>query len=201
MPIIILLCAYLAGSIPSGVWYSKWVHHIDVRELGSGNSGGSNIGRNFGKKAAFIVITIDLLKGWIPTALACHYFAGQQDWLVMGVGIACVIGHAYPLFAHFKGGKIVATSIGVLLGFHFYLAICQVILLVICLYLSSMISLAAMVSYTLTVIYIIMTQAFVYKIGFTAIALFMIYRHRQNIDRILHGNERRLPFGLYRTNK
>lgn len=194
--IAILICAYLAGSIPTGVWYSKLVHKIDVRTLGSGNSGGTNVGRNFGPIAALIVIAVDVLKGWIPMAIAKHHFAGQMDWVVMLVGILAVLGHAYPLFGDFRGGKVVATSIGVMLGYHFSLALIQVFLLVVFLYLSSMVSFAAMTSYLCGVIWIIMKHHLVYGIGFALISMFMMYRHRQNIQRILNGNERRVSWGL-----
>lgn len=196
-----IISAYLAGSIPTGVWYSKLVHKVDVRTLGSGNSGGTNIGRNFGPIAALIVISVDVLKGWIPTLIAKHFFTGQSDWVVILTAIACVLGHAYPLWGNFKGGKIVATSVGVLLGYNFFLAICQVLLLVSFLFLFSMVSLASMLSYTMIVLWIITHEPMTYGLGFTLIALFMVYRHRQNIQRIIQGKERNVSFGLRSSKK
>lgn len=194
--LIFILIAYGVGSIPTGVWYSRFIHRVDVRTLGSGNSGGTNVGRNFGPVAAVVVIAVDVLKGWIPMAIALSWFAGVHDWAVVLTGLACVVGHAYPIWGGFKGGKIVATSFGVLLGFNFWLAIFTAILLLIALYFFSMVSLAAMISYTLGTVIIILTYPFVYGIGFTLMVLFMIYRHRENIDRILHGHERTINFGL-----
>lgn len=195
-PILMIVLAYLAGSIPTGVWYSKLVHKIDVRELGSGNSGGTNVGRNFGGIAAILVIAVDVLKGWIPILIAKHLFP-TIDWAIMLTGIASVLGHAYPLWASFKGGKVVATSIGVMLGFWFPVALIQVALLAGLVFVTSMVSLSAMLSYTIIAIYLFFAlPSKIYGVGFLLIALFMMYRHRSNIERILKGEERRLNFGL-----
>ncbi|MGX7091650.1 glycerol-3-phosphate 1-O-acyltransferase PlsY [Hutsoniella sourekii] len=192
LSIIYILLAYCIGSIPTGVWYSKLIHQTDVRTLGSGNSGGTNIGRNFGRTGAIIVIAIDVLKGWIPLLLAKFLFPGM-DGVIMLTGIACVLGHAYTLWAGFRGGKVVATSIGVLLGFNFFLALAMVLALVILLIITKMVSLSAMVSYGLAAIYIALTYpSLSYKLGFLAIWLFMIYRHRDNVKRILSGTERQV---------
>lgn len=201
MPILFIFLAYLAGSIPSGVWYSKYVHKIDVRELGSGNSGGTNIGRNFGAVAAIVVIAVDVLKGWLPILLAKNFFP-TLDWAIMLTGIASIIGHAYPLWANFRGGKVVATSVGVLLGFWFNIALVQVALLALLVFLTSMVSLSAILSYSIIALYILFsTPSNIYGIGFIFIALFMMYRHRANIQRILKGEERRINFGLYKIKK
>ena len=195
-PILMIVLAYLAGSIPTGVWYSKLVHKIDVRELGSGNSGGTNVGRNFGGIAAILVIAVDVLKGWIPILIAKHLFP-TIDWAIMLTGIASVLGHAYPLWASFRGGKVVATSIGVMLGFWFPVALIQVALLAGLVFVTSMVSLSAMLSYTIIAIYLFFAlPSKIYGVGFLLIALFMMYRHRSNIERILKGEERRLNFGL-----
>lgn len=201
LPLLFIILAYLAGSIPSGVWYSKFVHKIDVRELGSGNSGGTNVGRNFGAVAAILVIAVDVLKGWLPILLTKHFFP-SLEWAIMLTGLASILGHAYPLWASFRGGKIVATSIGVLLGFWFNIALIQVGLLVILVLLTSMVSLSAMLSYTIIAIYIfIKSSSLIYGVGFLLIALFMMYRHRANIDRIIKGEESRLGFGLNKAKK
>lgn len=194
--LLLITAAYLAGSIPTGVWYSRYKHSIDVRELGSGNSGTTNIGRNFGYKAAIFVAAVDVLKGWIPVLVAKALFANEPA-VIMAVGIACIIGHAYPIFAHFKGGKIVATSIGVLLGFQFWVAIGMLVLFVALLFITSTVSLSSMVSYSVTALYLLATQEErIYGIGFLLIACFMIYRHRENITRLLNRTEKRIKFGL-----
>ncbi|WP_124057365.1 glycerol-3-phosphate 1-O-acyltransferase PlsY [Vaginisenegalia massiliensis] len=190
------IVGYLAGSIPTGVWYSTYRHAVDVRELGSHNSGATNIGRNFGKKAAIFVTLVDLLKGAIPFYLAHHLYP-QISLIWMSVALAAVLGHAYPLFADFRGGKVVATSIGILLAYHFTTGLIMVALFGLILWLSSTVSLASMLSYSLTSIgLLIFVNDKVVGIGFVLMALFMCYRHRANIGRLMMGNENRVGFGL-----
>ncbi|MHA3225319.1 glycerol-3-phosphate 1-O-acyltransferase PlsY [Globicatella sulfidifaciens] len=195
MQFIFLLICYLLGSIPTGVWYSKMKHQIDVRELGSGNSGATNIGRNFGFKAAVFVSVIDVLKGLVSMLLA-HYFYPHTDWVIMGAGIAAILGHAYPIFANFRGGKVVATSFAVLAGYNFFIGLSFVLLLLILIYLTSTISLAAITSFSLAALYVLFTQPLIFGLGFVAIAAFMIYRHRTNVVRLMKGEESRINFGL-----
>lgn len=195
MQFIFLFICYLLGSIPTGVWYSKIKHQIDVRELGSGNSGATNIGRNFGFKAAIFVSVIDVLKGLVAMILA-HYFYPNTDWVIMGAGIAAILGHAYPIFANFRGGKVVATSFAVLAGYNFFIGLSFVLLLFLLIYLTSTISLAALTSFSLAALYVLITQPLIFGLGFIAIAAFMIYRHRTNVVRLMKGEESRINFGL-----
>lgn len=195
MQFIFLFICYLLGSIPTGVWYSKIKHQIDVRELGSGNSGATNIGRNFGFKAAIFVSVIDVLKGLVAMILA-HYFYPNTDWVIMGAGLAAILGHAYPIFANFRGGKVVATSFAVLAGYNFFIGLSFVLLLFLLIYLTSTISLAALTSFSLAALYVLITQPLIFGLGFIAIAAFMIYRHRTNVVRLMKGEESRINFGL-----
>ena len=193
---LVVILTYLLGSIPTGVWYSKLRYQEDVRQHGSGNSGATNIGRNYGFASAVIVALIDVAKGWIPV-LSVRLWQPDNAWLFAFVALAALIGHAYPIWAHFKGGKIVATSIGVLLGFHFWIGLTMVLGFALLLYLTSTVSLASMVSYTTTAIFLyISLPTKVYGTTFLVIALFMIYRHRENISRLLKGEEKRINFGL-----
>ncbi|MGO4937114.1 glycerol-3-phosphate 1-O-acyltransferase PlsY [Fundicoccus sp. Sow4_H7] len=199
--IIWILIAYIAGSTPTGVVYSKIFHKIDVRNLGSGNSGATNIGRNFGFRAAVIVSVIDILKGWIPI-LIVRLMYPQEALIIMLVGIATVVGHAYPVFAEFRGGKIVATSFGVLVGFNFSIGLVTALILFALIYITSTISLSAMTSYTLGSLYILFTyDERIYGLGFVFITLFMMYRHRSNIQRLLNKSESRINWGLRNPKK
>ena len=196
IPAVVILGAYAIGSIPTGVWYSKWIHHEDVRSLGSGNSGGTNIGRNYGLKAAIIVIILDALKGLIPIALV-RYFAPDQAYFVMLTGIASILGHAYPLWANFRGGKIVATSIGVLIGFNPWVGLIQVLFFLALLFVTSTVSLSALVSYSaMAIIIAFIANHWTYRVGFILIAAFMCYRHHENIQRLMQGTERRIRWGM-----
>ncbi|HFI0463839.1 TPA: glycerol-3-phosphate 1-O-acyltransferase PlsY [Streptococcus suis] len=200
MQYLYLIFAYLLGSIPTGVWYSRLKHNTDVRHLGSGNSGATNVGRNFGLKAAVLVTVIDVVKGIVAIALAKQLFP-NQDLLIMGAGIAAVIGHAYPIFAGFKGGKIVATSFGVMAGFQLVYGIAFALLLFIFIYLSSTISLSAMAAYFIGALYIFFVEPPLYGYGFLLISLFMCYRHRQNLVRLFKGTESRIGWGLRNPKK
>ena len=113
--ISVLILAYLLGSIPSGLWIGKVFFHINLREHGSGNTGTTNTFRILGKKAGIIVFAIDFLKGTLAVLLPT--FFGIQGISPMVFGLLAVLGHTFPIFAGFKGGKAVATSAGVLLGF------------------------------------------------------------------------------------
>lgn len=196
LPALFIGLAYLAGSFPSGVLYSKYFHKADVRNLGSGNSGATNIGRNFGFKAAAIVTFFDALKGLVPVLISKQLFP-QQDLIIILVAIACILGHAFPIFAGFRGGKIVATSVGVLLAFDFLAALLMIGLFAALLYLTSMVSFAAIVSYTLVALMIVLTYPqWEYRLGFLFMAAFLIYRHRANIQRLLRNEESRINWGL-----
>ena len=109
-----LLLAYLIGSIPSAVWYAKYFHGIDIREHGSGNAGATNSLRVLGKKAGIIVLIFDLIKGLTPVLLS-KYFGFLPEFSFI-VGIVCVVGHIWSVFSQFKGGKGIATSLGVILA-------------------------------------------------------------------------------------
>lgn len=200
-PILYVYISYLIGSFPTGVLYSRMQHNIDVRTLGSGGSGGTNIGRNFGFRAAVIVTVVDILKGFIPVLLAKLWFPNMPI-VIMATALACVIGHAYPIWASFKGGKIVATSIGVMLAFNFWIAIVMLISLGLLILFTSTVSLSAMISMSLASLYIAFAYPELeYKIGFILMALFLLYRHRANIQRLMNGTENRINFGFNKPKK
>lgn len=189
-----LVIAYLLGSIPSGVWIGKLFYGKDIRQYGSGNMGTTNTFRVLGKKAGLIVLLLDMLKG---TLAACQPYLFHVSINVLIIGCAAVLGHVFPLFAHFKGGKAVATSAGILLAYNpgFFLVAWAIFL--ITLYLSSMVSIASMVGMTLITI----LSLFFHDSILTTIALiltiFVFYRHKGNLKRIREGNENLVPFGLY----
>lgn len=200
-PIVWVILAYCVGSFPTGVLYSRSRHNIDVRALGSGGSGGTNVGRNFGFRAAVIVTAVDVLKGLIPVLISKIIFI-NSPLIIMLTALACVIGHAYPIWASFRGGKIVATSIGVLVAFNFWIALGMVTLLGILIFLTSIVSLSAMTSYSIVALYIVFTNPEpIYKVGFVLIALLLLYRHRTNIHRLLKGEESRINWGLNKPKK
>ncbi|MBZ6526426.1 glycerol-3-phosphate 1-O-acyltransferase PlsY [Aerococcaceae bacterium DSM 111021] len=200
-PILWVVLAYCIGSFPTGVLYSRSRHNIDVRSLGSGGSGATNVGRNFGFRAAIVVTAVDVLKGLIPVLIAKNIFSNYPI-IIMLTGLACVIGHAYPVWAGFRGGKIVATSVGVLVAFNIWIALIMVSLLGILIFLTSTVSLSSMTSYSIIALYIAFTNPEpIYKVGFILIALLLIYRHRTNIERIIKHEESRINWGLNKPKK
>src|SRR5690625_3607766 len=145
--IIFILIAYVLGSIPSALIVGKVGYNLDIREHGSGNLGATNAFRILGKKAGIIVTLADILKGTIATLiplLATFFIDVEVNRLI--IGLFAVLGHTYPLFAKFKGGKAVATSGGILLGISPLLFIIMVLSFILTLYFSKYVSLSSMVT-------------------------------------------------------
>ncbi len=203
---VLLLAAYLLGSIPSGVWIGKLFYKKDIRNFGSGNSGTTNTFRVLGKTAGIIVLLMDILKGTLATCLPLLFGIDQINPLWFGV--CAILGHTFPVFAGFKGGKAVATSAGMLLGYNplFFLYSC--VIFVVCLFFTSMVSLSSMIAAVLitlsTVVLpylwpqVLPDHNWLLTAIATGVTLFIFYRHRENIQRIKQGTESRVPFGLNR---
>jgi len=186
--ISVLILAYLLGSIPSGLWIGKIFFHINLREHGSGNTGTTNTFRILGKKAGVIVFTIDFLKGTLAVLLPT--FFGIQGISPMVFGLLAVLGHTFPIFAGFKGGKAVATSAGVLLGFSPILLLILAVYFVASLYLTSMISFSSVTVALLAILSVLLLPLIV-----LALATLIILRHKDNIQRIKEKKENLIPWG------
>lgn len=185
-----ILLAYLLGSIPSALWIGKIFYNTDIRTQGSGNLGATNTFRTLGKKAGIVVTLLDILKGTAATLIPL-YIATDIHPLIFGV--IAVLGHIYPVFAKFKGGKAVATSGGILLGYQWPLFIMAVAVLLIALKITKMVSLSsiilAVVFIIYTTIYGVITGDYLFMIVIYILAIFIIFRHRANISRIRAGTE------------
>ncbi|OJG81847.1 glycerol-3-phosphate acyltransferase [Enterococcus ratti] len=202
--ILLFITAYLLGSIPSGVWIGKLFFKKDIRQHGSGNTGTTNTFRVLGKIAGTIVLFMDILKGTLATCLPLifHVPASNPLWF----GVCAILGHTFPIFAGFKGGKAVATSAGMLLGFNPLFFIYSCIIFVVALFCTSMVSLASMVSAALitlsTIILpyiapsILPDQNWLLTLIAFLVSSFIFYRHKDNIKRIKNHTESRIPFGL-----
>lgn len=184
---IIIVLAYLLGSIPSGLIIGKVFHGVDIREHGSGNLGGTNSFRVLGKKAGLVVTIADILKGTIAVSLPLIF--GSEDMHKLIPGVFAVIGHMYPIFAGFKGGKAVATSGGVLLGYAFPMFIIMLIVFFACLYFTKYVSLSSMLAAIVAVIYSLIVWDPALIIVVLIMSTFVIYRHRANIKRIINKTE------------
>ncbi|MBY0120513.1 glycerol-3-phosphate 1-O-acyltransferase PlsY [Bacillus sp. S/N-304-OC-R1] len=188
---IIFVLAYLLGSIPSGLIVGKLFYGVDIREHGSGNLGGTNTFRTLGVKAGLAVTIADILKGTLAVYLPILF--GAEIHLLIA-GIFAVIGHMYPIFAGFKGGKAVATSGGILLGYAPLMFIIMILVFFLCLYLTKYVSLSSMLAAIVAVIYSIITQDTPLIIVVCLLAFFVIYRHRANIKRILNKTEPKIKW-------
>lgn len=198
-----ILIAYVLGSIPTGLWIGQKFYKINLREHGSGNTGTTNTFRILGKKAGIVTLAVDILKGTLATLLPI--WLGLGGSLPLFIGFFAVLGHTYPIFAQFKGGKAVATSAGALLGFapHFFIFLLGVFLIV--LYFFSMISLASVTAAVVAIIGVLTFPAMGflidrYDLVFTllvlAIAGIILYRHQDNLKRIKAKTENLVPWGL-----
>ncbi|PKR78734.1 glycerol-3-phosphate acyltransferase [Halalkalibacillus sediminis] len=189
--LIFAIIAYLIGSTPSALIIGKTFYQIDIREHGSGNLGGTNTFRVLGIKAGIIVSLMDIIKGVIPVLLAISFAPSTHPLII---GIFAVIGHTYPIFAKFKGGKAVATSGGVILAvnpFVFFIALAAFFLF---LKLFKYVSLASI----LTAITAVISSIAFQEVGLTIItvllASFVIYRHTDNIKRIKNKTEPKITW-------
>lgn len=176
----------MIGSIPSGLIVGKLAKGIDIREHGSGNLGATNAFRTLGVKAGSVVIAGDILKGTLATALP---FLMHVDIHPLLAGVFAVLYHVFPIFAKFKGGKAVATSGGVLLFYAPLLFITMVAVFFIFLYLTKFVSLSSMLTGIYTVIYSFFVHDTYLLIVVTLLTIFVIYRHRANIKRIINKTE------------
>ncbi|WP_066174787.1 glycerol-3-phosphate 1-O-acyltransferase PlsY [Bacillus marinisedimentorum] len=189
---LIIAAAYLLGSIPFGLIIGKVGYGIDIREHGSGNLGGTNTFRTLGKKAGLIVTTGDILKGTLAASLPVLFSVDIHPLLA---GVMAVIGHMYPVFANFRGGKAVATSGGVLLFAAPLMFVLLLAVFFIGLYLTKFVSLSSIIVGITAVLYsLFVSDDRVLLIGTSVLCLFVIYRHRTNIKRIMNKTEPKITW-------
>lgn len=207
--IILFFSAYLLGSIPSGVWVGKIFFKKDIRQFGSGNSGTTNTYRVLGKKAGTVVLFMDICKGTLATLLPTLF--GITNINPLWFGVAAILGHTFPIFARFKGGKAVATSAGMLLGYQPLFFLYSLAIFLIGLFFTSMVSLTSMIAavlITLSTIFlpliapnILPQQDWLLTMIAIGVTIFIFYRHKDNIARIKNGTENKVPFGLNKYKK
>ena len=198
--IIGALVSYLLGSIPSGLWIGQTFFQKDIREFGSGNLGSTNAFRVLGPKAGSVVLFCDVFKGSLATILAMTIFK-QPSISPLWIASFAVIGHTFPLFASFKGGKAVATFAGMILAYQPLLLLYGLIIFLVLLAITRMVSLTAMVTISIGVLLSLLFNDWVLTAFALAIDIFIIYRHRANIQRILNGTENKVPMPWDKKNK
>lgn len=205
--IIFIVIAYLIGSIPTAVWVGRYFYGIDVREYGSGNAGATNTFRVLGKKAGIPVLLIDILKGFLAVKLAYFledgiYTEKQLVNLSLVLGIAALIGHIFPVYVGFRGGKGIATLLGLMLAVHFQAAMCALGVFMLVFIISKYVSLSsitAAVSFPFIVIigFKITTPSLVIFSMF--ISVLVLVTHQKNIERLLRREESKAKIKLVKT--
>ena len=199
LEVILILAAYLIGSIPSAVWVGKLFYGIDVREFGSGNAGATNTFRVLGKKAGVPVLLMDVVKGVLAVCLA-HFsdFTSHSTPLInyqIAIGIAAVLGHIFPLFAGFRGGKGVATLLGVALAIQPQGAAMALVVFLFVLFAFRYVSLASMcagLSFPFIVLVILHNSPVSLILFSFMVAALLIITHKKNIQRLLKKQEPKL---------
>lgn len=189
--VIFGLIAYLLGSIPSALIVGKVGYNIDIREHGSGNLGATNTFRILGTKAGAIVTLADILKGTLATVLPQLFDANVY---VLAIGLLAVVGHMYPIFAKFRGGKAVATSGGMILGMYPLLFVIMVATFLLTLYLSKYVSLSSIITGLVSLLVTIFYQDLGLSIVVFLLSSVVCYRHRENIKRIKNGTEPKISW-------
>ena len=192
--VIFILISYLIGAIPNGIIIAKIFSRIDPTKSGSGNIGATNVYRTAGKIPGILTLILDILKGFIPVYLAQYYNFDFQ--VVLFTGLAAFLGHLFPVYLKFKGGKGVATAIGIFLVLTPVAVLIAAIIFIIIAYISRYISLASMISALLLpgiikilIIFKIYSypDSLIYFAG--TLSILIIYKHRANIERLIKGRE------------
>ncbi|HLL61393.1 MAG TPA: glycerol-3-phosphate 1-O-acyltransferase PlsY [Candidatus Nitrosocosmicus sp.] len=191
--ITLVIISYLLGSIPFGYLISR-AKGIDIKKIGSGNIGGTNVGRALGKKYAIIVILLDMLKGFLPTLIATQYVSSESNVLI--IGLAAIVGHIFPIFLKFKGGKGIATTAGVTLAIiPIWYIIVILLTWLILIKLTKTMSFSNLISSLLLPAYFIFIKFHTYILLLCVVILILLFwAHRENIDRLRKGEERKVNF-------
>jgi len=199
MIILLFLLAYLLGSIPTAVWVSKKYYGFDIREVGSGNAGATNAFRVLGTKTGVLVLFVDMLKGALAVKLAylSSYAFGSIAFtnLQIGLGLLAVVGHIFPVFAQFKGGKGIATLFGLILGIQPIVALSLVAVFLFILVLTKYVSVSSMIAsiaFPIMILFVFKEPELSYRLFAVATALLVILTHHKNIQRLIKGCENKV---------
>lgn len=207
--ILLIILAYLIGSIPTALIISKKYFGIDIRDYGSGNMGATNVFRVLGTCYGAVVMAFDILKGMAAVGLYLffpYYIENelQRTNLMMGLGIAAVIGHIFPVFANFKGGKGVATLFGMVLAVQPVIAVSCMGVFLLVLFLTRYVSLSSIlgaIMLPVCVLWIWNEHELTYRIFAVLVAFMVLVTHQKNIIRIVRGVESRIPISRPRDRK
>jgi glycerol-3-phosphate acyltransferase PlsY len=193
---LLILIAYLLGSVPTAVWVGKVFYQKDVRDYGSGNAGATNTFRVLGKKPGIPVLVFDIFKGWLAVYLATFsdsiLVPNEMVNLQLALGVAALIGHIFPLYAGFRGGKGVATLLGAVIALQPEAAIVAISIFLITLIITKYVSLSSMIagfSFPILIIVILKETTISLIVFSMVIAILLLFTHQKNIERLLAKEE------------
>lgn len=196
---IFIILAYLIGSIPTALWIGRSFHGVDVREHGSNNAGATNTFRVLGRKSGWFVLTIDILKGLIASSLplifAKDYSYNQLLLFQISTSIVCILGHIFPIFAQFRGGKGVASSLGIIIGLNPASACISLLIFLVIFLIFRYVSLGAIIAsitYPFVSYFIVKEESSLMIIFTTLLGLLVVFAHRKNIRRLMNGVESKM---------
>ncbi len=207
--LLLIVLAYLIGSIPTALWVSRYFFGIDIREYGSGNSGATNTYRVLGARWGTFVMLIDMMKAIVAVKLAFFLpFSYDNDiYLVnlqLGLGLAAVLGHIFPVWAEFRGGKGVAALFGMVLGIQPNVALCCVGVFILVLYVTRWVSLSsilASIAFPVFILVIFNEPEKLYRVFAITVAMLVLLTHQKNIGRLLRGSETKVPILKHRDRR
>lgn len=207
--LLLILTAYFIGSIPTAVWVSKQFFGIDIRDYGSGNAGATNTFRVLGKKWGAFVMVVDMLKAIVAVKLAFFLPESFENDLYLinlqlGLGLAAVVGHIFPIWADFRGGKGVASLFGMVLGIQPNVALCCVGVFILVLFLTRWVSLSsilASIAFPIFILVIFNEPEHLYRVFAIVVALLVLLTHQKNIGRIIKGSESKAPILKHRDRR
>jgi acyl phosphate:glycerol-3-phosphate acyltransferase len=207
--LLVIVLAYMTGSIPTAVWVSRYFFGIDIRDYGSGNAGATNTFRTLGPKWGSFVMLVDMLKGFAAVKLVLLLPEARDNELYMIniqtlLGLSAVVGHIFPIWADFRGGKGVATLFGLILGISPLTALSCVGVFMLVLYLTRFVSLSsilASLAFPVFILVIFNVDNHIYRIFAIAVALLVLLTHQKNIGRLLTGSESKVPILKYRDRR
>ena len=196
MKLILVLAAYLIGSMPWSVWIGRLFYGVDVRDYGSGNAGATNTMRVLGTKPGLAVLILDALKGFMAVKLAVLFpaYAGDIELMVI-LGVCSVVGHIFPVFANFKGGKGIATLLGMIIAIHTgaaLIAIATFMVFFLSFRIVSLSSILAALSFPVWLIFRYHEHSKILVLFAFAMVFLVLITHQKNIERLLNGKERRI---------
>ena len=199
--IILIILAYIIGSIPTAVWVSKSVFGIDIRDYGSGNAGATNSFRVLGSKWGSFVMLVDVTKGVLATSLYIlipFYLNNElaRTNFMIALGMVAVLGHIFPIFANFRGGKGVATLLGMALAIQPMVALLCLVVFLITLLSTRFVSLSSMlagVAFMVLILFIFNEKETIYRLFAIIVAMMVVVTHQKNISRLIKGTENKVP--------